>query len=151
MGLGSLTLLRALQCNRNEGSPGELMSFDTDPRAGGLVRDQMRGDWHRILGSTSDTLAPALKGRCVGMFVHDTAHTEENQRLEFGVALSHAASHLLLVDGSGGLAPTLEDLCSERGGSYHRVQLRSRDHIHPGGEVRFGVFVDAGDQLTRAG
>jgi hypothetical protein len=140
MGLGSLVLLRALERNAQEGHPGELMSFDTDPLSGWLVRDQLRGRWRRVIGLTSTTLAPALTGRSVGILLHDTAHTEETQRIEFEAALANAAPRLVLVDGSGGYVPTLEQLSSERDGSYHRVLLRSRGHVHPGSEFRFATF-----------
>lgn len=143
LGLGSLTLLCALEHNREEGRPGELISFDTNPHAGRLVPDQLRAGWHRVIGNTSDMLAHVLQGRRVGVLFQDTPHTEENQRIEFGAALDHAAPSLMLVDCSGGFAPMLERLCEERHGSYHRVALRSRNHIHPGGDFRFGVFVDA--------
>jgi hypothetical protein len=140
MGLGSLVLLRALERNTQEGHPGELMSFDTNPVAGRLVREELRGRWHRVIGLTSDTLPRALRGHRVGILFHDTSHTEEIQRLEFEAALAHAAPRLVLVDGSGGYVPTLEELCQKRDGSYHRVLLRSRAHVHPGGELRFAVF-----------
>jgi hypothetical protein len=143
MGLGSLALLRALERNRQEGHPGELMSFDMNPRAGSIVREELHGDWQRVLGLTSDTLLPAIHGRRVGMLFQDTVHNEEGQLLEFGAALAHAAPELMLVDCSGGQLPTLERLCEERGGSYHCVLVRSRGHIHPGTEFRFGLFTDA--------
>ena len=127
LGLGSLAILHALRCSEQEGHPG----------AGSLVPNALRAEWHRVIGPTSETLAPALHGRRVGMFFQDTLHTEENQRVEFGAALENAAPKLVLVDGSGGYAPTLERLCAERGGAYHCVPLRSRDHIHPGGNFRF--------------
>jgi hypothetical protein len=139
-GLGSLVLLRAIERNRQEGSPGELMSFDINPRAGGLVRAQAREDWQRLIGSTHDLLLPALDGRRVGMFLQDTPHTVENQRFEFGAALSHAAPMLVLVDCSGRQSQALEELCAEHGGIQHRVPMRSRNHIYPGAEVRFATF-----------
>jgi predicted O-methyltransferase YrrM len=140
LGLGSLALLRALERNAGEGSPGELVSFDVVPSAGVLVREQLRPGWHRILGDTRDTLPEALAGRSVEMLFQDTPHTEENQRFEFGVALANAGPRLLLLDASGGYAPTLRALCSERGGTYHQVPMRSRAHIHPGVPISFAVF-----------
>ncbi len=140
LGLGSLVLLRALEHNKQEGHPGELMSFDINPNAGGIVREQARKGWHRYVGSTHDLLLPALEGRQVSMLFQDTPHTDENQRFEFAAALSHAAPHLLLVDGSGGHAPTLQRTCSEHNGAYHRVPLRSREHIYPGADITFAIF-----------
>jgi len=149
MGLGSLVFLRALERNAEEGHPGELMSFDTNSLAGRLVRRDLRGRWHRVIGFTGTTLPPALRGRRVGILVHDTAHTEATQRLEFEAALAHAAPRLVLVDGSGGYVPTLEELCRERDGSYHRVHLRSHAHVHPGSEYRFAIFEKQMDAISR--
>jgi Methyltransferase domain len=148
-GLGSLVLLRALERNREQGSPGELLSFDINPHAGGLVREQARGHWRRLIGSTRELLVPALDGRRVGMFIQDTPHTVENQRFEFGVALANAAPELVLVDCSGGQSPALGELCSEQGGVHHLVTMRSRDHIFPGGQVSFATF-EQGEQGEQA-
>jgi hypothetical protein len=138
-GLGSLVLLRALARNAQAGSPGELMSFDTDQRAGSVVRDEVRRDWRRFAGSTHDLLLPALHGRHVDMLFQDTPHTEENQRFEFGAALAHAAPRLLLVDGSGGYAKTLAAICRERDVPYHRVPLRSRAHVYSDAAIAFAL------------
>jgi hypothetical protein len=140
LGLGSLVMLRALERNAQEGSPGELLSFDTSISAGSVVREQARGDWQQFAGSTHDLLLGALKDRRVGMLVQDTPHTEDNQRFEFGAALAHAAPYLVLIDCSLGHARLLEAICHERGGGFHRIPLRSREHIFPGGEMGFAVF-----------
>ncbi len=139
-GLGSLALLRALERNRGDGHPGKLMSFDVSSHAGVLVRAEIREGWQRVIGLTSETLLAALAGRRVGILFQDTLHSEENQRLEFEAALEHSADELALVDCSGGHLKTLENLCDERGGSYHRVPIRPRAHVHPGGNFSFGLF-----------
>jgi hypothetical protein len=146
MGLGSLALLRALQLNSQEGHPGELMSFDYSSRAGSLVRGELRQGWLRFHGPTSETLLGALEGRRVNLLFQDTPHTVENQSFEFEAALSNAAARLMLVDCSGGHSPVLADLCRERGGSYHHTPIRSRDHVHPGGEFSFALFSNAGPE-----
>jgi hypothetical protein len=145
-GLGSLGLLRALERNAAEGSPGELLSFDMNPRAGSVVRGGLHSRWHRVVGSTRELLEPALEGRRVGMLIHDTPHTDENQRLEFGAALAHAAPQLMLVDSSGRM-PTLQALCAERAVPYNRIDLRSRGHVYPGAALAFALFeTEADDQ-----
>jgi Methyltransferase domain len=146
LGLGSLALLRALERNERDGRPGTLISIDASPDAGTLVRPELRAKWHRVTGLTSDRLLPALERRRVGLFLQDTAHTEENQRFEFNAALAYAANRLVLIDASGGWAPTLRELCAERGGTYHHVPVRSRDHVYPGLNVAFGVFERAARQ-----
>ena len=146
LGLGSLALLRALERNERDGSPGTLISIDANPDAGTLVPPELRAHWHLVTGLTSDRLLPGLEGRRVGLFIQDTAHTEENQRLEFDAALAYAAESITLVDASGGWAPTLRELCVERGGTYHRVPVRSRAHVYPGLDVVFGLFERATPQ-----
>jgi Methyltransferase domain len=141
-GLGSLTLLRALEHNRREGHPGELMSFDAVASAGSMVREQARQGWVRHIGFTSDLLAHTLQGRQVDILFQDTPHTDENQRMEFGAALANAAPTLLLLDASSGASPTLKAISQERGGSYHLVPLHSREHIYPGGPVSFAIFTN---------
>ncbi len=145
-GLGSLAVLRALERNRQEGSPGELMSFDTLPSAGSVVREEARQGWSRFIGSTHDLLLPALENRQVDMLFHDTLHTEENQRFEFGAALTHAAANLLLLDASGGHGGTLEAICAEREGTYHRVWMRSRNHVLRGCNLTFATFTGADEK-----
>jgi predicted O-methyltransferase YrrM len=139
-GLGSLVLLRALERNRQEGFPGELMSFDITSASGGLVRPALRERWTRFVGSTHELLEPALEGRQVDMLFQDTPHTEENQRWEFGAALARAGGRLLLVDGSGGESPTLRSMAAQRGGSHYVVSAPSRNHVYQGGTVAFALF-----------
>jgi hypothetical protein len=142
-GLGSLVLLRALERNRREGFPGELMSFDITSASGGLVRPELRAGWQRFTGSTHELLEPALDGRHVDMLFQDTPHTRENQRFEFGAALRHAGPNLLLNDGSGGDAPLLRLIAAENGGEHHVVSAPSRDHVFSGVDIAFAAFDEA--------
>ncbi len=140
-GLGSLALLRALERNAEEGSDGVLISIDREADAGRVVGPEAsRGRWLRMEGDTGELLGPALEGRTVALMFHDTDHTEENQRMEFEATLAHAAPLTVLLDGSGGWAPTLKRVCEERSGSYERIPVRSRDHVYPGLDLVVGVF-----------
>jgi predicted O-methyltransferase YrrM len=139
-GLGSLALLSALEHNQGDGSPGELMSFDLSEDAGSFVDRSRHPDWKLILGSTTETLQPAVSGRKVGALFQDSDHSEQVQRLEFGAALANMASTLVLVDASGGQSPVLEELSRELGGDYRRVRLGAADHWYQHGELTFSVF-----------
>ena len=125
------------------------MSFDVNPTAGGLVREGMRTGWTRVFGATSETLLRSLDGRRVGILFQDTLHSVETQRLEFEAALANSAQELVLVDCSGGQVETLHELCTERGGSYHRVPIRPRAHVHPGGTPASGGLTSS-DSTSRA-
>lgn len=118
-GLGSALLLRALDRNADEGSPGELVSVDTAPKAGWLAEDRAASPWRRLTGPSHPTLSERLADRRVGMLVHDSPHTEEVQRAEFGFALEHADDQLILVDASGVETPLLPELCQWLGVTYH--------------------------------
>jgi glycosyltransferase involved in cell wall biosynthesis len=139
-GLGSLTLLRALERNRAEGSPGRLVSFDSSPDTGWMVDRGSYPEWRMVVGLVHDTLEPALAGQQVGALFHDSVHTEEHQQFEFGVALKHAAPSLLVVEGSGGECPTLERLSQERGATYRCVPLVALDHWYQRHGLAFALF-----------
>lgn len=141
-GLGSLTLLRAIERNREEGVEGRLISFDRSPEAGWIVNRSEHPDWRIVRGPTNETLERAIGDRRVGALFHDTDHTEENRLLEFGAALQHAASELLLVDSGAGRFPTLARLAREHGGTYRRVPLRAADHWYQNHALAFAVFRD---------
>jgi hypothetical protein len=144
-GVGSLVLLRALERNRAEGSPGELISIDSDPTMGWAVPPALEEHWTTVEGFTSDVLEDTLKGRKVGMLIHDTPHTYENQMLEFTAALRHPAERLVLIDSSGGQTPALEEICGREGGRYRYFRERPRDHFYPGNGSGIGIFERAAD------
>lgn len=116
-GLGSLTLLRALERNAAEGDPGELLSIDSDPLAGVVVPDRVAGRWRKVIGMTSDVLMNLVAGREIDMFIQDTPHTYENASFEYGVATSHAGERLILIDGGGATTTALADACAGRDSS----------------------------------
>jgi methyltransferase family protein len=145
-GVGSLVLLRALERNRAEGSPGELISIDSDPTMGWAVPSQLEEHWTTVEGFTSDVLEGAIAGREVGMLIHDTPHTYENQVLEFSAALRHPAERLVLIDSSGGQTPALEEICEREGGRYRYFRELPKDHFYPGNGSGIGIFDRRGAQ-----
>jgi hypothetical protein len=139
-GVGSLVLLRALERNRAEGSPGELISIDSDPTMGWAVPPALQEHWTTVEGFTSDVLEETISGREVGMLIHDTPHTYENQVLEFSAALRHPAERLVLIDSSGGQTPALEEICEREEGRYRYFRERPKNHFYPGNGSGIGIF-----------
>jgi hypothetical protein len=139
-GVGSLVLLRALERNRAEGSAGELVSIDSDPTMGWAVPEALEEHWTTVEGFTSEVLEETIAGREVGMLIHDTPHTYENQTLEFSAALRHPGERLVLIDSSGGQTPALEEICASEGGRYRYFRERPRDHFYPGNGSGIGFF-----------
>lgn len=139
-GVGSLVLLRALERNREEGIPGELLSIDFDPTMGWAVPPELEDGWTTVTGMTSDVLDSSIDGRQVGMLIHDTPHTYENQLHEFSTAIAHAADRLVLIDSSGGQTPALRELCAQNDGRYRYFREVPKEHFYPGNGSGIGIF-----------
>lgn len=139
-GVGSLVILRALQRNAEEGDEGRLISIDVDPSSGWVVPEGVRSRWTRVQGLTTEVLGPVVRDLQVDLLFHDTPHTVENARHEFTTALAAAADPLVLADGSGGVTGVLEELCTTRGGSFHRFVDRPLRHLGVGDGVALGWF-----------
>lgn len=139
-GLGTSLLLRALQRNSMEGSPGTLITFDIDPRSGWLVPDEFRAGLETVVGDVRRTLPETLAGRRIGFFVHDSLHEYEHERWEFGVALAHADDRLALVSDNARDSSSLADLASERGLEYRRFDERPVRHFYPGAALGLVLY-----------
>ena len=68
-GLGSRSMLRALQRNAEVGRDGRLWSFDIMPGAGALVPDRLAGRWTPLYEDTEEGL-PAATGRALAGLLH---------------------------------------------------------------------------------
>ncbi len=143
-GLGSLTLLRALDRNAAEGAEGELISIDSDPRAGVVVPDRLTARWRKVLGFTSDVLEREVDGREVDMLIQDTPHTYDNASFEYGVAVAHAGPRLVLIDSGGGVTPALPDACAGRDARIATFQERPREHFYTPAGTQVAVVTAPG-------
>ena len=139
-GLGSLMLLRALERNADEGVDGHLISIDFDDESGWIVPVEMRERWTPIFGDIESDLEPALEGRDVDLFIHESDHNERLQRFEFGLALDHAADDLHVIDSSGLDLPVLRELCAAQGGEHRVFQERPRKHFYRPPGTAVAVF-----------
>jgi hypothetical protein len=147
-GLGTALLLRALERNATDGADGTLLSFDIDPDSGWLVPEQLRSRLERHVGDARVTLAPALSGRRVGVFVHDSLHTYEHERFELELALAHADAPLYLVSDNAHASTALADVCSERGLAYAHYVETPIDHFYPGAAMGLGIVPKLGSSQT---
>ena len=138
-GLGTALLLRALEWNANEGADGTLVSLDIDPDSGWLVPEQLRSRLERHVGDARVTLEPALSGRRVGVFVHDSLHTYEHERFELELAAAHADTQLYLISDNAHASAALADVCRERGVPYAHYVEEPLDHFYPGAALGLGV------------
>jgi hypothetical protein len=136
-GLGSLLLLRALERNVDEGGPGRLVSFDINPAAGWIAGSHPL--WELRLEPTRDGLDPLLaRSPEVGIFIHDSLHTYENERFELRTAGARLAGDGVLISDNVHGTHALADTCEELGLEYTEFHERSRGHFYPGGAMGAG-------------
>lgn len=132
-GLGSAAMLRALEVNAAEGGPdGRLLSFDILPGAGRLVPGALRARWEPVFEPTPGAIAPALRGRAVGLLVSDAGSDAARERAEYDAALVAPDGPVVLVAGSAQWTDVLADLAADRGVRYREVRDRPRDHFFAG-------------------
>lgn len=132
-GLGSLLLLRALERNASEGRGGRLVSFDVNPAAGWVVGSHR--DWERRIQPSRAGLASVLAAEPVGLFIHDSLHSYENERFELRAAAARMAPGGVLVSDNAHGTTAFADTCAERGLSSAVFCERPRDHPYPGGAM----------------
>jgi hypothetical protein len=133
-GLGSRAILRALQLNDEEGSPGRLMSFDVLPGAGVLVPDRLRSRWEPIYEPTPQALSAHLQGRRVDLFLHDSVPDPEHLRSELEAVMPYANAGAVLMTVAGWTG-VLEKLAEPLDARCETFAERPADHFYSGRKV----------------
>jgi hypothetical protein len=138
-GLGSLLLLRALERN---GGEGRLVAFDINPAAGWIPGSHPRYEL-RIEAAVDGLPAVLAAGPPVGLFIHDSLHSYDNERAELELGAARLApGGVLLTDNAHGTR-ALADVCAGHGLRYSEFFERPRRHFHPGGGMGAGVAAPA--------
>jgi len=136
-GLGSLLLLRALERNCADGTDGKLVSFDINPRTGWLVGSHPL--WELRIESTRTGLPSLLRTSApIGIFIHDSSHTYENERRELVTAASRLAEDGILLSDNAHVTRALADTCTQFGLEYLDFHERPRGHFYGGGIMAAG-------------
>jgi hypothetical protein len=130
-GLGSRTMLRALQRNAEDGRDGRLWSFDIMPGAGALVPQRLASRWTPRYEPAEQGLPRLLDGRSVDFFIHDSLPDPEHQRRELVTALDSARPGAVVMT-THGWSGVLKELATERHLTYAEFRERPRDHFYGG-------------------
>lgn len=133
-GLGSRTILAALERNAAEGREGHLWSFDVMPGAGALVPVRLESRWTAVYRPTEEALREVLAGRRLDFFLHDSLPDPEHQRYELETAYAHARPGAVLMT-THGWTDVLEELSATAGLAYADFHERPRDHFYGGRQL----------------
>lgn len=136
-GLSSLLLLRALERNASDGAEGRLVSFDVNPAAGWLVGDHPRWEL-RIESGRAGLPAVLARAKPIGLFVHDSLHTYENERWELRTVAPFLSDRGVLISDNVHVTRALVATCEEFGLRYEEFTERPAGHFYPGGGVGAG-------------
>ncbi|MDQ6749008.1 MAG: class I SAM-dependent methyltransferase, partial [Candidatus Dormibacteraeota bacterium] len=121
----------------DEHAGGQLISFDINPRAGWLVGEHPL--WRMRVESTRQGLPGVLADSPpLGLFIHDSLHTYENERFELTVAAQCLTAGGLLISDNAHVTRALEDTCKDFGYTYSEFRERPLRHFYPGGTLGAG-------------
>lgn len=149
-GLGSSAILAALARNAKEGDPGDLISFDIDPRAGWLIPEQLRSRHTIVLGNSVETLGPALAGRSVGVFVHDSDHRYDHEAAEFALVAANLGPGSVVISDNAHVTSALSDFSRSRGYPFRFWREVPARHFYPGAGIGVTTIPTASPRLTPA-
>ena len=88
-----------------------------------------------VIGDTADTLRRVLAGREVEVFVHDSAHTYDHERLELELALEHSSPDIVLVSDNSHATTALADIAAKTEMSYSFFRERPIGHFYRGAGI----------------
>lgn len=146
-GLGAAVLARALQRNRQEGSDGHLFTLDLDAQSGWLLTGEWKSQLTRILGDTRETLARAISGKMVDLFIHDSNHSYEHEMFEFTTVLPHMGDRAVLISDNAHVSSAMKDFCSQHGLPFAFFREKPARHFYHGAGI--GLCCNAGLQKLR--
>lgn len=138
-GLGSTALLRALQRNDAEASPGTLLSIDRRPAAGWLIPDELRPRHHLVVGDALVEIPRLTAGRRVDMFIHDSDHRYEHETAEFETVVDQAGPGAILLSDNAHASTAFADFCARRSLPFRFWKEIPRGHFYPGAGIGLAV------------
>jgi predicted O-methyltransferase YrrM len=150
-GLGSTVLLRALQRNAEEGSPGDLLSIDTRSEAGWLIPEMLRGHHRVVVGDSKVQLPAAIGDRSVDVFIHDSNHAYSHEAAEFELIGRRVSPGAVLLSDNAHATSAFADYCARHRLEYRFWRERPRGHFYPGAGIGVAVVGDSGVGLTESG
>ena len=134
-GLGSAVLIRAVERNAAEGSPGRVIGIDIDPSAGWLLDDELRRGHELVIEDSHTALPRLLRGQALDLFIHDSNHHYEHEASEYRLVEPHLAADAVILSDNAHAVPALEDYARAAGRSFAFFHEQPVRHFYPGGGI----------------
>ena len=160
-GLSSAFPLAALACNAGEASPGRMISIDAPSTyeqgpsnqdgfddtlppnlgPGWAIPDELRPRWQLKIGTSQQFLASALAELgTIGLFIHDSEHTNETMLFEFETAWPALADGGILLADNIDVNTSFFDFARSKARIAHVLPV-DPDHAMPGASgIRCGLL-----------
>ena len=138
-GLGSIALLRALERNEQDGSPGELLSFEVDPSAGWLIPEALRSRHTIVVGNSLEQIPAAVSDRGVTLFIHDSDHRREHEAAEFELIAPYLVPGAAVISDNSHSTTALAEFSQRHGLRYSFWREVPVRHFYPGAGIGLGV------------
>ncbi len=144
-GLGAAILLRALERNAGEGSDGRLVTLDSNPAAGWLIPERLRGGGELVAGDVTETLGRVLDQRGCDFLIDDIGFAYEAKPALFEAGLGRAEGGIVIASEfrrrEAADPPTeLAAFAAERGGRYAEFNEDPERHFWPGHAQAVALF-----------
>src|SRR5581483_10544789 len=115
-----------------------LLSFDINPAAGWIMGDHPL--WQLEIKATQPSLARELeRSEPVGLFIHDSLHTYENELYELSTAAQHLAPNGILISDNAHATPALRQVAADRGLRRFEFHEVPHGHFYTGGTTAAAV------------
>ena len=129
-GLGTAVLAAAIHRNAREGSPGKVVAIDINPAAGFLVGSELR---KFVDFRFKDSLAALREfDRPVDIFIHDSNHSADHERLEYEAVQPRLSRNSLVVSDNAAHTGELLAYSLNTGREFLFFAEQPKDHWWPG-------------------
>ena len=85
-------------------------------------------------------MAPALEGRKVDLFIHDSEHTYENETFEMETVSRYLAEDAVILSDNVHACDAMKDFCARHGLSFHKFMEKPKEHFYPGASIGLALW-----------
>lgn len=132
-GIGAVTIIRALEKNSEEGSPGKYLGTDIDPQAGVLVTGKFLETGRVLFGDSIATLRSVSDE--IDLFVNDSDHSAEYEAEEYEVVQARLSKSAVILGDNSHATSSLMEFSAKQQRRFLLFREDPKDHWYPGAGI----------------